>query len=93
VHGLSASVDQAVSGAAVGAAGRAGFLDRKVDPGVGIPESLLRSRTGKRQIRAADFVFLFFVGVFELVIGGVGRMRHGRLSRSILGFLKSVGVF
>ena len=61
VHGgLTGSVDQAVDGAAIGADGGAGFLDRQVDPRMHVPDLVLGTRTGERQIvfRDGDYLLL-----------------------------------
>jgi hypothetical protein len=74
------SVNQAISGAAVGAGGGTGFLNGQINPGVRIPQFLLGRRAGKGQVSPSDFVFSFRVGAFQSGISGIGGMGHNAVS-------------
>lgn len=79
--GTPGSVDQAVAAAAVRTGGCSGFLYGKINPGMRVPEFLIRHRARKRQVFLPHLVFTFCAGSFQVGIGGICGMCHEENSR------------
>ena len=65
---------------AIRAKGFAAFPYRQIDPGVCVPDFLIRLRAGKRQIGKTHFYPRLRIGVYQAFILSVGAMSQGFIS-------------